>query len=346
MNGMGPFERLQDLPARAAQFCLAVERFCRNERELDFSGASPTSLVVAYSGGADSKALLLALHFLAPRMGLALHAATLDHGLRAESTVEVAEAAALCARLNVRFHTGRRDVAAFASDRGIGLEEAGRLERISFLETVRETTGSAWIATGHHLNDVAEDCLMRMTRGTGWPALAGMAAVVPEKRVIRPLLLTPRESIERFLLDLGETWVHDAMNEDDAYFRNRVRNHILPLFIRENPAFLETVADRWRMARADAAFFRSALAGVAEEKRGGEIFLSRGVLRQMPPSLRLRKYREILGRLGGPQVAATRVFALDAAWERNEGGKFIQFPGGRRAAIRDGGILFLRNVPS
>lgn len=343
MSGTPPFERLQDLPSRAAQFCLAVERFCRDSLELDLAG---TSVVVAYSGGADSKALLLALHFLAPRVGLSLHAATLDHGLRAESAAEVAEAAALCARLGIRFLTERRDVAAFASGRGIGLEEAGRLERLSFLETVRKATGSAWIAIGHHLNDLAEDCLMRMTRGTGWPALAGMAAVVPETRVIRPLLLTPRESIERFLLDTGEAWVRDAMNEDDAYFRNRMRSHILPLFLKENPAFLETVADRWRMARADAAFFRSALANVAKEEKGEGIFLARDVLRQTPPSLRLRKYREILGRLDGPQVAATHVFALDAAWERNEGGKVIQFPGGRRAAIRDGGILFLRNIPS
>ena len=346
MSGTSSFERLQDLPSRAARFCLSVERFCCNELEFDCAGTPPTSLVVAYSGGADSKALLLALHFLAPRMGLALHAATLDHSLRPESADEVAEASALCVRLGIRFHTERRDVAAFASCRGIGLEEAGRLERLSFLETVREATGSAWIAAGHQLNDLAEDCLMRMTRGTGWPALAGMAAVVPETRTIRPLLLTSRESIERFLLDIGETWVCDNMNEDDAYFRNRVRSQILPLFLKENPAFLETVADRWRMARADAAFFCSALLDVAGEEKDRGMFLSRDVLLETPLSLRLRKYREILGGLGGPQVTATHVFALDAAWERNEGGKTIQFPGGRHATIRGGGILFLRNFPS
>jgi len=173
-----------------------------------------------------------------------------------------------------------------------------------------------------------------------------MAAVVPEKRIVRPLLLTPRESIERFLLDVGETWVCDSMNGDDAYFRNRMRSHILPLFLKENPAFLETVADRWRMARADTAFFRSALADIAGEEWDGGVFLSRNVLRETPLSLRLRKYREILAIFGGPQVTAAHIFALDAAWERNEGGKTIQFPGGKRAAIRDGGILFLRNIPS
>ena len=333
--------RLQSLPPDAARFCLAVERFCRKDLARDLSGAS---IVVAYSGGADSKALLLTLYFLAPRLGLTLHAATLDHQLRPESAAEVADAATLCGRLGVVFHTATNDVAAYATAQGIGLEEAGRIQRQEFLAHVRESANCRWVAVGHHLNDLAEDCLMRMTRGTGWPALAGMAGVVEENSVIRPLLLTPRSAIENFLRSLGESWHVDATNADEAYFRNRVRHRLLPLFLRENPSFLETVADRWRMARSDAVFFANAVAAVRHEEKDGGIFLSRSTLASAVESLRVRKYRDILALLGLGQPTAVHLNALDAAWQRNEGGKTIQFSGGKRAVIRNGGILFLPKI--
>ena len=332
-----PVTRLQDLPHRAARFCLDIERFCRNDLSLDLTGAS---LLVAYSGGADSKALLLALHFLSPRLGLTVQAAILNHGLRPEATGEVADAETFCRYLGIRLHTAVNDVAAYAAARGIGLEEAGRMQRHIFWEETRAASNSQWIATGHQLNDLAEDCLMRMLRGTGWPALAGMAGRVDESRIIRPLLLTSRAAIETFLRDAGETWHNDAMNEDPAYFRNRVRGAMLPLFLKENPAFLDTVADRWRMARDDATFLQSALAGIAAQEREQGVFLSRDTLTAAPTALRMRKYMDILAELGPGQATAGHLAVLDDVWRRNEGGKTIQFPGGKTAVITEGGILF------
>lgn len=330
---------LQTLPRSGAMFCLEVERFCRETLETDLSG---TSIVVGYSGGADSKALLLALHFLAPRINITLHAAILDHMLREESRQEVQEAEAFCRKIGVFFHTARRDVAALAEEKKLGLEDAGRIARREFLETVRHETNSALIALGHHLNDLAEDALMRMIRGAGWPALGGMKGVIPEQRIIRPLLLVSRALIEDFLTGLGESWVHDAMNEDDAYFRNRVRKDILPGLIRENPSYLDSVAERWCMAREDEALFHSLLEPVSPEKRDDGVFFSRSVLERLPVSLRLRKYLTVLAALGEGQVSSAHLRNLDAAWLRNEGGKLIQFPGGKRARITGGGILFFK----
>ena len=338
MAGGIPFMRLQDLPSAAARFCLSVERFCCKDLTLDLVN---TSVLIAYSGGADSKSLLLALYYLAPRLGLTLHVAILDHRLRPESASEIVEAKLLCDRLGIAFHTEARDVSAYAVKNRMGLEEAGRLQRLEFLETLRLSINCRWIAVGHQLNDLAEDCLMRMIRGTGWPALAGMLGMVQERAIIRPLLLTPRSEIELFLQALGESWQVDATNADDTYFRNRVRHKIMPLFLKENPSFLDTVADRWRMARRDAVFYRESLSTVAEKKKGNGVFLARAVLADMPESLRTRKYIDILARFGPGQSTFTHLTALDAAWQRNEGGKIIQFSGNKCAVIQNGGILFL-----
>lgn len=335
----GPAGILQILPRSAARFCLEMERFCRDYLQVNLAGRS---IVVAYSGGADSKALLLALHFLSSRLDITLHAAILDHMLREEAVSEVRDAEILCKRLGVVFHTARYDVASMAKEKSIGLEEAGRLARRQFLENVRETAGCEWIAMGHQLNDLAEDALMRMIRGAGWPALGGMSAVLPDRNIIRPLLLVSRSSIEAFLRDIGESWVHDIMNEDDAYFRNRVRKELLPALIAENPSYLDSVAERWRMAREDDSFIHSLLAPAQHEEREGGVFFPRGVLQNLPASLRLRKYMHVLTAMGEGQASAALLRNLDAVWLRNEGGKTIQFPGGKRAQITGGGILFSR----
>lgn len=332
-----PYARLQDLPSKAARFCLETERFCRHELNRDLTNKT---LVVAYSGGADSTALLFSLHYLSRRLGMTLHAAILDHGLREEAVRELTDAASVCARLGVPFHSRRSEVAEYARECGMGLEEAGRIARMAFLEDVREWTGSDWIATGHQLNDLAEDSLMRMIRGAGWPALGGMAGFVEESRTVRPLLLTPRAEIEGFLQALGERWHDDRMNDDDAYLRNRVRKHLLPLFLRENPAFLDNTAERWRAAREDAVFLERQTAAIQHVSLEGGIFVPRHRLSDVPAALRLRKYMEILALLGKGQATAAHLRALDAAWRRGEGGKHVQFPGGKSAVIRKGGIFF------
>ena len=332
-----PYEKLQDLPPQAAHFCLGVANFCRKSLNWQCGGQS---VLVAYSGGADSKALLLALHYLAPRLKITLHAATLDHGLRPEAKQEVREAEAFCAAFGITFHTDVSNVAAFASENGIGLEEAGRKARLAFFTSVLQETDCAWVALGHHLNDLAEDSFMRMLRGSGWPALAGMVGLDAAHRLVRPLLLTPRESIESFLRGLGQTWHEDSMNMDDAFLRNRVRKYVLPLFLQENPSFLNTVADRWHMARQDERHFSSLMNALPETSEDGAVFIARIALEATSPAVRLRKYRSVLRDLGTGQVCATLLQALDAAWQRNEGGKTVQFSGGKKARIKNGGILF------
>jgi tRNA(Ile)-lysidine synthase len=126
-----------------------VGRSVRTARE----GSIRPTVVVALSGGADSVALLHALHSL----GLfRLVAAHLDHGLRPDSAKDAAFCRRLCRALGVPLRVGRADVRARAERDGGGIEEAARLERHAFLEAVRVRENAAWIALAHTLDDQAE----------------------------------------------------------------------------------------------------------------------------------------------------------------------------------------------
>lgn len=329
--------RIQDLAPEHARFCLRVQRFMTEELSLDLRGAR---IVVGFSGGVDSTVLLAALSLLSRRLECTVTAAHLDHRLRAESAEDAAHARRTCEAWGIPFTHRRVDVRAMAGGAS-GMENAARSARYAFLEEVRADGGADFIALGHTLDDLGEDVLMRQTRGAGWPQLGGMRAVVPERHVIRPLLLTTRAQIEGFATGLALPWVEDATNADTAYTRNRFRHDILPRLTRENPNFLGSIAEQWRLARLDADFFATqvsaALSGA--EQNNGTIFLRREIIEDTHKALRLRIFKAALERLGPGQSRADALHRLDALFLSREGGKTVQFPGGKTATCSAAGVL-------
>jgi tRNA(Ile)-lysidine synthase len=248
--------RLQDLKPVDARLCLRVGRFITEELALELDGRA---LLVAVSGGADSTALLHILRFLRPRLGMELHAATLDHGLRPGSGAETSAVLALCRDLDLPCTARSLPVAAHAARLGLGLEEAGRALRYAALEEERRRLGADWTVTGHQRDDLEEDVLLRFLRGTGWPGLGGMTAADASRRILRPLLLTPARELRAFLLRNGLPWLEDESNADPRFLRNRVRLEILPRLAAESPRLGEHIVNLWRMARLDEAHWDRAL---------------------------------------------------------------------------------------
>lgn len=334
--------KLQDLPAAWAHFCLGVERACREEYGLEY-GSGP--LVCACSGGADSTALLLISLLLCRKNGGSLSCVHLDHGLRAESSQEASQVAELCAALGVPLISRRADVGALSRQRGTGLEETGRAERYALYEEARKGQGTHWVVTAHHLDDLCEDALLRLARGTGWPGLAGMSGRDDDRRILRPLLFTPKETLVDFLRALGMQWIDDPSNTDPAFARNRMRHDVLPRFLRENPNFRENVLRLWRQARLDEEHWKEVIGGIAPEVVDGGLFLSRQVLDGCSPATRQRLYVSLLDRLGPGQALADTVSGLDRAYVSGSCPATIQFPGGKVAKVTTAGILFYMPDP-
>lgn len=321
---------LQDLPPKWAHFCLGIERFITDDLALDTTGMT---LAVGLSGGADSTALLLCLHWLAVKNGGRVVAAHLNHRLRPEADEDARWAASLCESLRVPCVVREENVAGLAASRGVGVEEAGREARYALFADVRTQHKADFIALGHHQDDLAEDVLLRLTRGTAWPGLSGMVGRDDGRRLLRPLLLTPKSTLIGLLTALGVSWREDATNSDPRWARNRIRSTVIPLLQQENPNFLDAVARLWRVGSADRDYWdaQTATAGTT---------LTDATLARAHRALRLRLYKSALDRLGPGQALADTLFRLDRAWQDGRIGATFQFPGDKTAAVTGSGVVF------
>lgn len=346
---------LQELSPAGARLCLDVRRFLSAQIKKDNTGNAEQDtmsgeMIVGFSGGADSTALALVLHCL----GMPLCLAHLDHSLRPESAAEAHAATGFAERLGVPCQSRRIDVAELARSQGMGLEEAGRQARYAFLEEVRQTRNAHWIATGHHLDDLGEDVLLRLTRGTGWPQLGGMEAMDSSRHLVRPLLTVRRERLVAFLCERNITWVEDASNQSEAFRRNRLRKNVIPLLQAENPAFSQSVRTLWELAREDATYWNDLLAPVfalakwlREEKEGKTeetLFLPRTAFSRLPRAARLRVYMGLIRRYGGGQAQAETLFRLDQSCTASRSRKCFQLPGGISMQSDGNGLTLRRNA--
>ena len=343
---------LNALEPKDARMALEAVRFAEEELMLGgHKGLHGSCLLVAFSGGADSTALLVMVCALRSHLGLEIHAAHLDHGLREESRAETKAAREFCAKLGVSFHTRREDVHALAEEWGCGIEEAGRRARYAFLEECRVKAGAEWVLTAHHSGDLAEDVLMRLTRGACWPGLGGMRAVVVEdtalhkagRRLLRPLLMLDKKQLVSMLERLGVSWFEDASNLSREWKRNRVRNDIMPLILAENPSFSECVRRLWRNAREDERWWEGRLEDSLEMQVEGEerrISISAKALDSLSRIGRMRVMAEAVRRMERGQVRADTLEKMEAVWQHRRFPRRFSFAGGLKAEVAACGVRF------
>jgi tRNA(Ile)-lysidine synthase len=195
-----------------------VDRF---RADLDALSPPGERVGIAVSGGPDSLALLLLA--AAARPGL-IEAATVDHGLRAESRAEAEMVARVCAELGVAHDIL---VVEWSEPPSSAIQERGREARYRLLAGWLVERKLKALATAHHANDQAETMLMRLNRGSGLRGLAGMRpkSVVPGSRLplLRPLLSWQRAELEQICAAGGIKPAVDPSNSDEQFERVRVR---------------------------------------------------------------------------------------------------------------------------
>ncbi len=333
--------RLQDLSRPLARRCLGIPSFCRESLGVDLRGSR---LLIAYSTGLDSTALLHLLHLLRGPLNLTLFAAHAHHGLRPESDQELEYAVEICAGLDIPCSTTRLDVPSLQAASKEGVEECARKARYAFLHSALIGVRADWIVTAHHGDDLAEDIVMRLLRGTGWPGLGGMPGADRERRLLRPLLDWNKNELRSFLEEIKATWRDDPSNSAPDRTRNRVRHDIMPMLRRENPSFAKTSHHLWKLAQVDGDYWKTTLPPLSQSR--GEHILPSSEL-EVHQAVRLRIYKAVLDAMGPGQALASHLLLLDKAWVRKNCGRSIQFPGDKVARVEAQGIRFLfqRRIP-
>lgn len=285
-------------------------------------------ICAAVSGGADSVALLFALHEAntATRdgLGVGLSAVHVHHGIReaTESDADLDFVQNLCIQLDIPLHLHRADVPARAAQNGETLEEAAREIRYAFFRTLIASGHADSILTAHTLDDQAETVLMKLLRGAWTEGLSAIHPIVQVEtpsakgRILRPLLSTRRSKIEAFLNSRNQPWRTDSTNADTAYTRNRIRHELMPQLRTFNPSIDQTLANLAELAREEESRWQTELARILPQLllpgkpvRGGgrsvsttpgasSIAIELDRLRSLDPALRRRVLRAAARQLG------------------------------------------------
>lgn len=227
-------------------------------------------LVVAVSGGADSVALLHALRHLQGQLGIALHVASLDHGIRGEAGQrDLAFVGVLAADWRLPCTLDAVDVPLLSRKWGIGIEAAARKARYDFLARVAKQLDIACVAVAHHADDQAETLLMHIARGSGLRGLRGMRPAsslpgYPNIRLLRPLLGFSRTDIEAYCTQHKLTYCRDESNSDTRYRRNYLRSEIIPRLQKLNPSLVDALQRLSESAAVDDDFLKQQFARIVQ----------------------------------------------------------------------------------
>ncbi len=256
-----------------------LEAFFRDHAPL----AGGDTMLIAFSGGADSTALLDAMCAYARPRAIRVAAAHIDHQLDPGSRARAEAAKTTAATLGLALTIHRQNVPA-QKRRSESLEVAARRIRYRELEKAASVLGARYIATAHHRDDQAETVLLRLASGHGLSALAA----VPARRgsIVRPLLGQSRKDLLRYVRRRGLTWIEDPTNRDLTTPRNRLRHLLIPILGAKNPDIAIRLASLAQAAKgANTRLTREFDQLLAPSREGSAVTVSRRVLETLPTTV-------------------------------------------------------------
>jgi len=276
----------------------------------------PERLAVGFSGGADSTALLLALH----QAGHEVIAWHVDHGWRVDSAREADVLRRQVDVWGIEFHSASVD-ATSVSNR----EATARKARHAQFALWAKAQGIRTLCLGHHRDDQAETVCMRMLQGAGVAGCAGMQPVweLDHLSIVRPLLRVPKAILKVALRQAGVRWLEDASNQDTTLLRNHIRHRLFP-GIRKNGVDPSDLFCRWQKQASRLAVILNEQASTAGiRQRQGVVSMPWNDWREMAGPVRACVLQHMIAMLFGEGVVLGRrhiELAESWLWKGGRGG--------------------------
>ena len=302
-----------------------------------------TPLLVAYSGGADSTALLHMLVDYGARSGATVYAAHVNHGIRGkEADHDEAFCLETARALGIDIFVHHADVPAEAARTGESIETAARRIRYEFFDRIMAERSIPLLLTAHNADDNLETILLHLTRGSGLSGVCGIPPCRPcrEGLVVRPILSMTRGEILDYCKRHALSFVTDSTNTDTEYTRNKIRANVIPALREINPAVAESAARLTDALRADAACLDDLTHRFLENERDG-FSLPLSSLVTSPVSIVSRALRRLYFELVDDHVLeSAHVSALMELVGRAIPHSSIRLPHGIDGVIEDGWLHF------
>lgn len=211
-------------------------------------------VLVAVSGGADSLALLHCLYTLKNKYAITLFAAHLNHMFRgAEADRDAEFVRSFADSLGIKSVIEKINVPEILAQGSFSPQEGARVIRYNFLLKTAEKLNCNKIALGHHKDDQAETVLLNLLKGAG---LDGLKGIAPKRDLfIRPLIEIKKDNLEQYCEENKLAFCEDASNFKDVYLRNKIRNRLMPMIIKEfNQNIVDTLANTADILREENSY--------------------------------------------------------------------------------------------
>lgn len=297
-----------------------------------------TPVLLALSGGADSRYLLHCLAEMATRDGFSLTLAHVNHGIRGAEAIRDRDfCGTLAEEYGLELCVLNADVPALAASNGRGLEEEAREVRYRYFSELMKARAIPLLVTAHNADDNAETVLFRMARGSGLSGLCGIAPVRPFEGgfLIRPMLSLTKGEILMRCERLGLTYVTDSTNIDTVYARNRLRAEVLPVLDTLFSGAGERISKMCETLREDEALLSSLARDAYKRICTRERCEIEGLLAN-PPAIRHRVLSLWGEEIGAGVIERVHLDALLRLAEVGEAHRRADLPRGISVAREDG----------
>lgn len=257
-------------------------------------------VLLCVSGGPDSIFLTYALLYLRKEFNLRLYIAHLDHGIRGKvSYQDLLFVKRLADRFGIRFFSKR---IILTKDKAHSVEETARKKRYDLFEKIAKKYAISKIATAHTADDQAETVLMRVLKGASIKGLSGIPPIriCRNASYIRPLIELEKKDILYFLNTNSIAYRTDSTNKEERYFRNVVRNRIIPYLKRYNPQLKRALINIAESLREDKDFIERATGRITKgiSKKDGMVFLPLKDIVIQPTAIQKEVVRDALDKAG------------------------------------------------